>query len=160
MGDVDADGNPTSDIEDRIGARVMIGAPGLGRDLAEGAAEHYPAVGHSTFDAMTPPVLVVIGTNDHHPFFSARDTWRSDAYTQSPSPKTALYVAEGEHTLGGISGFDSTETSDENPERVAVVRAMIWAYLRSELYPGDTAWADSVAALAAAECPLGTVETR
>lgn len=43
------------------------------------------------------------------------------------------------HLLSGISGFDAAETSDENPDRVAVLRAMIWAYLCSALYAGDAA---------------------
>ena len=44
------------------------------------------------------------------------------------------------HLLGGISGYDAAETDDENPERVATVQRLTWAYLRSTLYPEDTAW--------------------
>ncbi|MET8862801.1 hypothetical protein ABZW11_07570 [Nonomuraea sp. NPDC004580] len=52
-----------------------------------------------------------------------------------------------EHRLGGISTFHAAETTDENPDRVAAVRALIWAYLRSELYPGDPAWTLATEAL-------------
>ncbi len=152
-----ADGSTLGAVDERIKARVMIAPPGLGTDLGDWATEHYPVLGSSDFAGLAPEALVVAGDKDHHPFFSAREDWRSDAYTMSPSPKTGLVVRDGEHGLGGISAFDASETTDENPERVATVRAMIWAYLRSELYPGDTAWQEAVAALPAA---LGHVRTR
>ncbi len=42
--------------------------------------------------------------------------------------------------LGGIAGYDAKETDDEDPDRLEVTRRMTWAYLRSALHPGDTAW--------------------
>jgi hypothetical protein len=59
--------------------------------------------------------------------------------------------------LGGISGYLVTETTDENPARVAVVQRLTWAYLRSKLYPGDPAWAEACAALQQSSYPLGRV---
>jgi hypothetical protein len=59
-----------------------------------------------------------------------------------------------------VSGYDAAETSDESPERVAALRALVWAYLRSQLFPGDASWAGAVAALESAETPLATVENR
>jgi hypothetical protein len=35
-----------------------------------------------------------------------------------------------------VFGYDVAETTDENPERVAAVAQLTWAYLRAELYPG------------------------
>jgi len=67
---------------------------------------------------------------------------------------------DAEHIFGGVSGYDAAETSDENPERVAALRALVWAYLRSQLFEGDASWADAVVALESAEAPLATVETR
>lgn len=29
--------------------------------------------------------------------------------------------------FGGISGYDASECTDENPERVAALRALVWA---------------------------------
>jgi len=56
--------------------------------------------------------------------------------------------------------YDGAETTDENPERVAALRALAWAYLRTALYPGDSAWADATAALATMPNPLGMVESK
>ncbi|GAA3167537.1 hypothetical protein GCM10020001_111460 [Nonomuraea salmonea] len=42
----------------------------------------------------------------------------------------------------------------------SAVRALIWAYLRSELYPEDPAWTRATAALAAAIPPIGRVESK
>ena len=50
--------------------------------------------------------------------------------------------------LGGVSGYDAAETTDESPERVATVQRLTWAYLRSALYPGDPACFVACAALA------------
>lgn len=61
--------------------------------------------------------------------------------------------------LGGISSWDSAETTDENPERVAALRALVWGFLRTALYRGDPAWADANTALAAAD-PVAIVESK
>ncbi|CAM5705138.1 hypothetical protein SFUMM280S_00788 [Streptomyces fumanus] len=63
------------------------------------------------------------------------------------------------HLFGGISGYDAAETDDENPERVATLRALVWAYLRSRLYSGDSSWKDAVNALENGENPMAEVET-
>jgi hypothetical protein len=106
------------------------------------------------------PALVVVGENDHPPFFSSRQDWRSDCYTLSPGPKTKLTLLAAEHMLGGVSGWDSVDTTDENPERVAALRALVWAYLRTAFYLDDKAWADATAALAARPVPIATIESK
>lgn len=154
------DGSTAGAVDARFGARVMIAAPGRGEDLNGPAAQPYAALTTTDFDGMTPEVLVVVGERDRHPFFSDRRDWRGDAYTAAPAPKTRLEVFEAEHGLGGISTFDAAETTDENPDRVAAVRALIWAYLRSELYPGDPAWARATAKLVGDPAPIGRVESK
>lgn len=133
--------------DERFRARVMFGTPGAGVDLAPWGKEHYPVLGGSDFSQMRMPVLVVAGDKDANPNFSERHDWRMDAYAQSPGPKCLLTIFGGEHILGGISGYDAAETSDEDPERVATVARLTWAYLRSELYPEDPAWSVARAAL-------------
>lgn len=149
-----------TNADDRIKARVMIAPPGKGNGLADGASRGYPALAQTTFETMAPPVLVVVGDNDSNAFFSGRSDWRSDAYSDAPSPKTLLTVFEAGHMFGGISSFDASETSDENPDRVAAVRALIWGYLRSELYDGDSSWTDMIEVLASSQNPAGKVETK
>lgn len=65
-----------------------------------------------------------------------------------------------EHGLGGGSGYDVAETTDENPERVAALARLAWAYLRSELYPGDRAWRSAREVLTAGPDPVGRVESK
>lgn len=62
--------------------------------------------------------------------------------------------------LGGISGYDANETDDDDPNRMATVRALVWAYLRSQLDPNDEAWVNAVSALEASENPIAKVESR
>ncbi|BCJ51415.1 hypothetical protein Asp14428_28900 [Actinoplanes sp. NBRC 14428] len=151
------------DLSDaRIKAGVVIGAPGIGDEhLASWAAENYPILKYVDFSQMTGTGLVVAGTKDLNLYFSDRVSYRSDAYTHSPGGnKTLLTIFDAEHIYGGVSGYDAAETSDENPERVATLRALIWAYLRSQLYADDPAWKNAVAALEAGAEPWGTVETK
>jgi hypothetical protein len=77
-----------------------------------------------------------------------------------PSPKALVTPFDGGHGLVGFPGYDVAETTDENPERVEAVQRLIWAFLRSELYPEDTAWAEARSALTDAPSPLGRVESK
>lgn len=160
---LDPDDDSNKDLSDtRITAGVAFGAPGVGNDghLSAWAADTYPMMKYLDFSTMTAPALVVAGDRDLNFNFSNRLGYRADAYSHSPAPKDLLTVFGAEHMLGGISGYDASETSDENPERVAAVRALAWAYLRSQLYPGDRAWADAVAALDSSSDPVGRVESK
>lgn len=155
-----ADGSDPDLADDRVKAAVLLAAPGNGEDLAPAMAGHYPALRATAFTGMTTPALVVVGEGDWNALFSARRDWHSDAYFHSPGPKSLLTLFGAEHGLGGISGYDAKETTDENPERVAALRALVWAYLRTALHPGDRAWADATAALAAMATPVGSVESK
>jgi hypothetical protein len=124
----------------------MLAAPGTGEGLAEFAATHYPVLKYTDFTTMIGPALTIAGDKDINPMFSDRLSYRWDTYSDSPGRATLLTVFGGGHMLGGISGYDAAETTDENPQRVALVRALTWAYLRSSLYPGDSSWDEAVAA--------------
>lgn len=154
------DGSTVRMADGRIKAGILMAPPGRGEDLAPFASEHYPILGTTRFTTMTTPVLVIVGENDWNPAFSDRQDWRSDAYSLSVGPKARLTMLGAEHSLGGVSTYDAAETTDENPERVAGLRALSWAYLRTALYPGDTAWADAAAALNGMAEPMGTIEAR
>ncbi len=147
--------------DDRIAAGVIMAGPGAGDGLARTAAERFPDLTTTSFTTMTTQALVVVGDEDHNPMFSDRQDWRADAYHRSPGRNKTLLTLQGAgHMLGGVSGYDAGETTDENPERVAAVRALIWAYLHSALNSGDPAWADAAAALAAQPAPAGRIQTR
>jgi hypothetical protein len=91
------------------------------------------------FSEMTTPALVVAGDKDTSAHLTVRGPeWHTDPYFLSPGPKSLLTLFE--HGLGGVSGYDVAETTDENPERVSAVQRLTWAYLRTELYPGESAW--------------------
>jgi Chlorophyllase enzyme len=133
--------------EPRISNSVMFGTPGEG-DLAAWASEHYPVLGGTDFSGMSRPVLVVAGDKDTNANFSARADWRMDAFTRSPGEKSLLKVFNAGHMLGGISGYDASETDDEDPQRVADVQRSTWAYLQSALNRDDPAWSVVVNELA------------
>lgn len=151
------------DVSDpRIKAGVAIASIGIGDEhLAAWARENYPATQFPDFSTMTGTTLCICGDKDLNVNFSDRLSYRWDDYTLSPAGnKTLLTFFDAEHMFGGISGYDAAETTDENPERVATFRALVWAYLWSQLHPGDPAWEAAVAALDSNPDALAKVETR
>ncbi len=145
--------------EPRIKAGVLLAAPGRGGDaVTEFVAENYSFFVSTDFSTMTTPALVVAGDKDTSTHLTIRGAeWHTDPYFLSPGRKSLLTLFDAEHGLGGISGYDVAETTDENPERVAAVAELTAAYLRSELYPGDSAWQ---AARDALPHTLGRVESK
>jgi hypothetical protein len=104
---------------------------------------------------------VVAGDQDASAHLTVRGPeWHTDPYYLSPGPKSLLILFGAEHGLGGIAGYDAAETTDESPGRVATVGSLTCAYLRTELYPGDSAWTSARDALAAGPSPLGRVESK
>ena len=158
---LDPDDPREKDLSDtRIKAGVVIAAPGIGDGhLSEKAAAGYPSLKFIDFSNMNGEALVIAGDKDLNPMFSDRLSYRWDAYTHAPASNTLLTFFGAEHMFGGIDGYDTAETTDPNPERVATLRALVWAYLRSQLYPGDPAWADAVVALDGDD-PIAKVESR
>jgi pimeloyl-ACP methyl ester carboxylesterase len=156
------DGTQVNLAEPRIKAGVLLAAPGRGGDaLSDFAAENYSVFSTTDFSTMTTPALVVAGDKDDSPHLTvAGPDWHADPYLLSPAPKSLLTIFDAEHGLGGVSGYDVAETTDENPERVAAVERLTWAYLRSELYPGDSAWKEARDAFTTGANPLGRVESK
>ena len=156
------DGTDVSLAESRIKAGVLLAAPGRGGDaLTESVAENLSFFLTTDFSKMTTPTLVVAGDKDTSAHLTvAGADWHADPYVLSPGPKSLLTLFDAEHGLGGVSGYDVAETTDENTERVSAVQRLTWAYLRTELYPGDPAWQEACDALTADPDPLGRVETK
>ncbi|WP_369387746.1 alpha/beta hydrolase family protein [Streptomyces sp. CG1] len=149
-------------IEPRIKAGVLLAAPGRGGDALNGPrAADVPFSRTTDFSTMTTPALVVAGDKDDSRHFTDMGpAWHADAYTLAPGPKALLTLFDAGHGLGGISGYDVAETTDENPERVAAVARLTWAYLRTQLCPADSAWQAALDAVTAGPDPLGRVETK
>lgn len=156
-----ADGRPGEDLSDpRITAGVLLSTTGQGgADLTPFAAEHFPFM-NPDFTHMSTPTLVVAGDQDQSALSTRGPDWFTDPYVLSPGPKSLLTLFGAEHSLGGVPGYTVTETTDENPERVAALQRLSWAYLRSALFPGDHAWDAARAALAASQSPLGRLESK
>ncbi|MEV4393441.1 chlorophyllase [Nonomuraea sp. NPDC049607] len=158
---LDADGTPGQDLSDpRVKAGVLLALPGLGgRDLSPFAAEHFPFM-NPAFDGMTTPALLVAGDKDDSPLSTRGPDWFTDGYHLSPGDKSLLTLFGAEHTLGGVAGHQVAETTDESPERLALLQRLTTAYLRTALDPRDTAWPDARAALRAAPHPLGQIRSK
>jgi predicted dienelactone hydrolase len=156
------DGTEVHLAEPRIKAGVLLAAPGRGGDaLSDFAAANYSFFLTTDFSEMKTPTLVVAGDKDASAHLTVRGPdWHTDPYFLSPGPKSLLTLFDAEHGLGGVSGYDVAETTDENPERVTMVQRLTWAYLRTELYPGDSAWQKARDALTAGPDPLGRVESK
>ncbi|MGI4866239.1 MAG: alpha/beta hydrolase family protein [Janthinobacterium lividum] len=155
-----ADGTLGEELADpRIKAGILLCPAGRGEDLSPFAAEHFPTLSQS-YAELTRPMLVVAGDADQSPLTTRGPDWFADAYTLSPGADCLVTLFGAEHMLGGISGYLVTETTDENPARVAAVQQLTWAYLRSALYPGDPAWPAACATLQDSPEPLGRVDCK
>jgi len=156
------DGTEVNLAEPRITAGVLLAAPGRGGDaLTESVAENYSFFSTTDFSRMTTPTLVVAGDKDTSTHLTVVGAdWHADPYFLSPGPKSLLTLFDAEHGLGGISGYDVAETTDENPARVAAVQRLTWAYLRTEFRPGDSAWQTARDATTTGPDPLGRVESK
>lgn len=124
--------------DDRIKAGVLLGSTGRGDGLTDVVKEHYSFMLTPDFGGMTTPALVVAGDKDGSEHLTTNGPeWHTDPFRLSPGPKELLILEGGEHGLGGVSGYDVAETTDESPERVATVQRLTTAYLRSQLNGTD-----------------------
>ncbi len=158
---LDAHGQPGEDMSDsRIKAGALLSTTGLGgADLSPFAAEHFPFMNPS-FSDMRTPTLVVAGDHDQSPLSTRGPDWFTDPYFLSPGSKSLLTLFGAEHSLGGIAGYNAAETTDENPERVALLRQLTWSYLRDALDFDDSSWLVARKALEEGANPLGRIESK
>jgi len=156
------DGREVNLAEPRVKAGVLLAAPGRGGDaLTPSVAENMPFFLTTDFTTMTTPTLVVAGDKDASAHLTVMGPdWHTDPYVLAPGPKSLLTLFDAEHGLGGVAGYDVAETTDESLDRVSAVQRLTWAYLRTELYPGDAAWQTACDALTSGPDPLGRVESK
>lgn len=158
---LEPDGSGGEDLSDpRITAGVLLATAGEGgSNLTAFAAEHLPFM-QASFEHMTTPALVVAGDRDDSPLTVRGPDWCADPYRLSPGDKSLLTLFGAEHSLGGIAGYEAAETTDESPERVALVQRVTLAYLRSALGFDGTGWATVVSELAGDGSSWGRLESK
>ncbi|WP_067895056.1 alpha/beta hydrolase family protein [Nocardia vaccinii] len=151
----------TEDLSDpRVMASIQLATAGKGGDeLTPFAQEHLPWLRDQDFSHITAPGLVVAGDKDDLPLSTRGPAWTTDPYTLGHGPKSLLTVYGGEHFLGGISGYQVAETTDEDPGRVALVQHVTLAFLRHVTAIDHTDWETARSVLADAH-PLGRLESK
>ena len=157
---IGADGRTGPDETDpRITAGVLLATTGTGEELTPFAAENF-AFMRPDFSGLRTPSLVVAGDHDQSLLSTRGPDWFTDVYRLAPGAQSLLTVFGGEHSLGGIHGYLAADTTDENPQRVALIAQATLAYLRHALGVDDTSWTDVQAALSAPGTDLGRLESR
>ncbi|MFC0115016.1 alpha/beta hydrolase family protein [Kibdelosporangium aridum] len=156
---IDPETKQGEDLSDaRIKAGVLFATAGLGgADLSPFAAEHFPFMNPSFAD-MATPALVVAGDQDDSPLTVRGPDWMTDPYFLSPGDKSLLTLFGAEHSLGGIPGYEAKETTDENPEQVALIQRVTVAYLRHALGIEESSWQQEQKALR--DSPLGRLDVK
>ncbi|MFF0224299.1 alpha/beta hydrolase family protein [Streptomyces sp. NPDC004629] len=145
----------------RVMASIQLATAGKGGDeLTPFALKNAPWLRDQDFSHISAPGLVVAGDKDELPLSTRGPSWTTDPYTLSRGSKSLLTVYGGQHSLGGISGYEAAETTDENPERVALVRQVTLAYLRHVTGTDHTDWEAAQAALSGDSHPLGRLESK
>ncbi|WP_409055193.1 alpha/beta hydrolase family protein [Streptomyces sp. SYP-A7185] len=156
----DPESGAAEDLSDaRVMASIQLATAGKGGDeLTPFAHDNLPWLRDQDFSPITAPGLVVAGDKDDLPLTTRGPAWTTDPYTLSRGNKSLLTVHGGEHFLGGISGYQSAETTDENPDRVALVQQFTLAYLRHVTGIDHTDWHNAQAALT--DHSLGHLESK
>ncbi|MFD5036307.1 alpha/beta hydrolase family protein [Streptomyces sp. NPDC058378] len=149
------------DLSDsRVMASIQLATAGKGGDeLTPFAHDNLPWLRDQDFSHITAPGLVVAGDKDDLPLSTRGPAWTADPYTLSHGNKSLLTVRGGEHFLGGISGHQVTETTDEDPDRVALVQQVTLAYLRHVTGTDLADWKTAQAVLTD-DHPLGRLESK
>jgi hypothetical protein len=130
-----------------------------GEDLTPFAAELFSFM-NPGFTGMMPPALIVAGDDDQSMLSVRGPDWWTDAYHLSPASKSLLTLFGAQHSLGGITGYSVTETTDESPERVALLQRLTVAWMRSALHAEDPSWTQARTALEHSPQPLGQIESK
>jgi dienelactone hydrolase len=158
---VDADGATGRDYRDsRFLGGVLLAATGLGGDtLHPFAKANFPFMNPS-FEQLEAPALVVAGDRDQSRMSSRGPDWFTDVYHHSPGATDLLTLFDAEHSLGGIPNYEAAETTDENPERVAVLARLTAAYLLTLSRRAPDAWGRARAAFAENPGTIGRIDSK
>jgi dienelactone hydrolase len=153
-------GNEVYLPDNRIKTAILLAVSGEGDKEMPAPWGKVDIVNSFRYTKMNAPALVITGDKDISPISSRGAEYYTDAYFRSPGEKTLLTLFDGEHMLGGVTGYDAQETTDENPERVALIQEMTTAYLHSIFNSENKNWEEAVKKLETTENPLGKVESK
>ena len=146
--------------DDRATAGILLAATGIaGEELHPFAQANFPFM-RPSFRELTTPTLVVAGDHDQSAMSSRGPDWFTDAYAHSPGATDLLTLHGAEHGLGGIVGYEVAETTDESPERVAVVQRLSTAYLRSALHVDGASWPAARASFSDSGHRIGHIDSK
>ncbi|MGD0557075.1 MAG: alpha/beta fold hydrolase [Streptosporangiaceae bacterium] len=155
---IGADGAPGADP--RVKAAVLLALAGTGgADLTPFAAENFSFM-NPDFAELDTPALIVAGDHDHSALTVRGPDWFTDGYRLSPGATDLLTLFGAEHSLGGIQGYTDTETTDESPERVALIQQVTLAYLRTALGVDKDAWPAVREVVSLTSDKLGRIESK
>lgn len=135
-------GDPQEDFTDpRVRAGVLLCVAGVaGEDLTPLARQFFPFMSPD-FDHLDAPALIAAGDADQSILSTRGPDWWTDAYDQSPGPKSLLTLFGAEHGLGGIHAYGGVpQTPAENAATVALVQQTTTAYLRTALGIDTSSW--------------------
>ncbi|MBM2619050.1 alpha/beta fold hydrolase [Actinoplanes sp. LDG1-06] len=157
----DPQSGAAEDLSDaRIMASIQLATAGKGGgELTPFAHDNLPWLRDQDFSQITAPGLVVAGDEDDLPLSTRGPAWTTDPYTFSRGDKSLLIVRGGEHFLGGVSGYQVAETTDENPDRVALVQQVTLAFLRHVTGIDSADWVTAHTVLTGSH-PLGHLDSK
>lgn len=159
-GVLDASGTSGEDFADkRVSAGVLLALTGTGDSLSPFAAEHFPFM-RPEFADLTAPALIVAGDHDDSQLSTRGPDWFTDVYRLSPGAQHLLTLFGGEHSLGGIVGDSVKETTDENPDRVAMIQYVTTAYLRTALGVDPASFAAARTEVARSGGSVGRIDSK
>jgi dienelactone hydrolase len=154
-------GDGGEDMSDpRVKAGILFASGGKGGDDLSDVGRQMTPYLDSGFEHMRVPTLIVAGDRDQSPLTIRGPDWFYDPYDLAPGVKALLTLFGGEHMLGGISGYDSTETTDEDVERVALIQKVTQAYLEATLLGREDEWTWTLAAMAGEHASHGSLKVK
>jgi dienelactone hydrolase len=158
---LDEAGRVGADMSDnRVTAGILFAATGIGGDdLHPFAQANFPFM-RPSFSELTTQTLVVAGDHDQSKMSTRGPDWFTDVYSHSPGATDLLTLHGAEHSLGGIVGYEVAETTDEDPERVAIIQRLSTAYLRSALGVDGASWPAARSAFGESVDPIGRIDSK
>ena len=154
-------GDPEEDFTDpRVSTGVLLCLAGLAGDVLTPIASQLFPFMNPSFEHLAAPALIAAGDADQSMLSTRGPDWWTDAYQDSPGPKSLLTLFGAEHGLGAIHAYGSIpQTAAENPATVALVQRVSTAYLRTALGIDDSSWPAAQHALASEPQPAGRLES-